>query len=66
MSQLDCFRQEVSSILLVEDDKIDIKIIKQVLKKSGVKNPVFYAQDGVMALEQLRGENGFSKFKSLI
>lgn len=45
-------------ILLVEDDAIDIQIVKRTLKKESMTNPLFCAYDGVEALEVLNGTNG--------
>lgn len=46
------------SILLVEDDEIDVRAVKQAFKKEKVSNQIFIANDGVEALEFLRGEAG--------
>jgi CheY-like chemotaxis protein len=45
-------------ILLVEDDEIDVRIVRDAMEKCAVVNPVTVARDGVEALEILRGENG--------
>lgn len=45
-------------ILLVEDDAIDIQIVKRTLKKEAITNPLFCAYDGVEALEILNGKDG--------
>ena len=42
------------SILLVEDDEVDIKNLKRAFKKVNIGNPLFVARDGVEALEMLR------------
>lgn len=42
------------SILLVEDDKIDIMTLKRVFKKIQVKNPLFVCRDGEEALQWLQ------------
>lgn len=44
------------NILLVEDDEVDIMNIKRALKKAGVTNPLFIANNGIEALELLRRE----------
>ena len=44
------------SILLVEDDDIDIMVIERALKKLGLNNPLIIAKDGYEALEILRNE----------
>lgn len=43
-----------ATILLVEDDDIDAKIVERAFKKLRIANPVIRAKDGVMALEILR------------
>lgn len=44
-----------SSILLVEDDEIDLMHIKRILSKSGITNPLIVANNGAQAMEVLRG-----------
>ncbi len=46
------------SLLLVEDDAIDVMTVERMLRKQRVANPLFVAHDGVEALEMLRGEGG--------
>lgn len=46
------------SILLVEDDDIDVRAVKKAFAKEKVTNSIFVASDGVEALEMLRGEAG--------
>lgn len=43
------------SILLVDDDQVDVLAIKNALEESRIANPVYVASDGVRALELLRG-----------
>jgi len=43
-----------ATILLVEDDDIDAKIVERAFKKLRIANPIIRAKDGVMALEILR------------
>ncbi len=45
-------------ILLVEDDMMDVRIIERTFEKHKIANPVHVANDGVEALEILRGQNG--------
>lgn len=45
-------------LLLVEDDPLDILAIKRALAKAKVANPLHIANDGIEALELLRGEKG--------
>lgn len=44
------------SILVVDDDDIDVRAIKRSLSRQGVANPVAVARDGAEALEALRGD----------
>lgn len=43
-----------ATILLVEDDDIDAKIVERAFHKLRIANPIIRAKDGVMALELLR------------
>ncbi|MCB9991377.1 MAG: response regulator [Rhodospirillales bacterium] len=43
-------------ILLLEDNEVDVEIVKRTLKKAGIENPVHAVEDGVDALRVLRGE----------
>lgn len=49
-------------ILLVEDDDIDVEAVKRALDKVKVDNPVHVANDGVEALDLLRGGEGRAPF----
>jgi CheY-like chemotaxis protein len=49
------------NILLVEDDMVDVMNVKRAFKKNNINNPLFVAENGVEALEMLRGENGKQK-----
>jgi CheY-like chemotaxis protein len=44
----------VVTILLVEDDEVDVKALKWAFEKLKVANPLVVAHDGVEALELLR------------
>lgn len=41
-------------ILVVEDDEVDVMVIRRTLKKSNITVPIHVAKDGIEALEQLR------------
>jgi CheY-like chemotaxis protein len=45
----------VVTILLVEDDEVDVKALKWAFEKLKVANPLVIASDGVDALEKLAG-----------
>lgn len=49
------------SILIVDDDQVDMRAIKRGLEKQKIVNPVFTARDGVEALQILRGQDGHEK-----
>lgn len=41
------------NILLVEDDEVDVMNVKRAFTKNNIKNPLFIAGNGVVALEML-------------
>lgn len=49
------------SILIVDDDAVDVMAIKRAFKKTGVTERVHVAGDGIEGLEFLRGTNGREK-----
>ena len=53
-----------ASILLVEDDYLDIRNVERELKKINVNLPLYIARNGREALGMLRGE-GFPKIEPL-
>jgi CheY-like chemotaxis protein len=53
--------REVVNVLVVEDDEIDVESLKRLFAKKEIKNPVYYAANGMEALEVMRGENNHSK-----
>ena len=52
---------ETVSILLVEDNDIDIEAVHRAFRKNRIANPVTVALDGIEALEHLRGEAGCAR-----
>lgn len=44
------------SILLVEDDYIDVMNLQRAFKKNNINDPLYVANDGLEALAKLRGE----------
>ncbi len=44
------------AILLIEDDLVDVKIVKRAFKESGVVNPLFVVSNGEEALKFLKNE----------
>ncbi len=49
------------SLLLIEDDEVDIAAVRRALAVLKIINPLHIAHDGLEALEILRGENGQDK-----
>ena len=49
------------TILLVEDDRVDIMTVQRALKKNQIVNPLYVARTGLEALSMLRGEDGFDR-----
>ena len=52
------------TILLVEDDKVDVMAIRRSFRDLKIANPLVEAGNGIEALERLRGENGYEKVAS--
>ncbi len=48
---------EEGSILIVEDDYLDIMALKRAFKKLNINRPLHIAHNGKEALAKLRGEN---------
>ena len=44
------------SILLVEDDEVDVEAIRRLFARRNITNPLHVAHDGVAALQMLHGE----------
>ena len=49
------------SILLVEDDQMDVMNVQRELRKQNITVPMLHARNGREALNMLRGENGETK-----
>lgn len=49
--------QNAMPILLLEDSEIDVELVERVFKKSNIRNPLYKAEDGTLALEMLSGDN---------
>lgn len=49
------------TILLIEDDRVDIMTVQRALKRNNVKNPLRVARTALEALSLLRGEDGLEK-----
>ena len=49
-----------ATILIVDDDQVDVRLVQRSLKKAKLINPVAVARDGHEALAMLRGEEGYA------
>jgi CheY-like chemotaxis protein len=61
MSLLDASSLSATSILLVEDDQMDVMNVQRELRKQHIEVPLIHARNGREALNMLRGENGESQ-----
>jgi CheY-like chemotaxis protein len=52
------------TILLVDDDKVDVMAVKRSFRELKIANPIVEAHNGIEALDRLRGENGHEKVLS--
>jgi CheY-like chemotaxis protein len=59
---------ELLSILLVEDDEVDVMNVQRAFRKNNIANPLVVANNGVEALRILREANSsqHAKFKVVI
>jgi CheY-like chemotaxis protein len=53
--------RETVSFLLVEDDQFSVEFFRLYFAAKGFSNPVYWAGDGVEALDILRGQNNREK-----
>ena len=44
------------TVLLVDDDDVDVLVMKRAFERVGISNPMRVARDGMEALEIMRGE----------
>lgn len=51
------------TLLLVDDDQVDVRGVTRALRKKGVDNPIVVAKNGLEALDLLRGENNQEKLQ---
>lgn len=54
----------LATILLVEDDTVDVMTIKRAFKKNGLTNPTYVVGDGEEALDYLRHKGKFAETDS--
>ncbi|MET0072109.1 MAG: response regulator, partial [Candidatus Thiodiazotropha sp.] len=53
------------TILLIEDDRVDIMTVQRALQKNNISNPLHVARTGLQALDMLRGASGVVKLDPL-
>ena len=51
-----------ASILIVEDDEVDIMAIRRALKQANISSSIYVASDGIEALEKLRSGEMLSPY----
>ena len=44
------------SILIVEDDEVDVMAIRRAFHETNISNPIYIAKDGIEALQKLRSK----------
>ncbi|MBD1807106.1 response regulator [Microcoleus sp. FACHB-SPT15] len=44
-----------TSLLLIDDDEVDVMTVKRAFKKNNITNPLYVATNGIEALAMLRG-----------
>jgi len=49
------------TILLIEDDRVDIMTVQRALQNNNISNPIHIARTGLEALSLLRGDKGIEK-----
>jgi CheY-like chemotaxis protein len=52
---------ETVTVLLVDDDDVDVQAVRRAFRKARIANPIVAARDGVEALAVLRGEDGHER-----
>jgi CheY-like chemotaxis protein len=56
-------RDREVSVLLVDDDDVDVMAVKRAFQAARISNPITVARDGVEGLARLRGDDGMPKLK---
>jgi CheY-like chemotaxis protein len=57
-------KSKTLTVLLVDDDKVDVMAVKRSFRELKIANPVVEAHNGIEALDRLRGHNGYQKVPS--
>jgi CheY-like chemotaxis protein len=53
--------KKLYNILLVDDDQVDVMNVQRAFKKNNIQNPLHVANNGMEALDMLRGTEGREK-----
>lgn len=48
--------KKMINILLIEDDEVDVMNVQRAFKKNNITNPLYFAANGLEALDILRGQ----------
>lgn len=48
--------EKLLHILLIDDDEVDVMNVQRAFKKNNIRNPLYVANNGLEALELLRGQ----------
>lgn len=57
--------EKLVTILLVEDDYVDVMNVKRAFDKNNIKNPLAHAKNGLEAINMLRGDEGYVQMDPL-
>src|ERR1041384_4744946 len=52
---------KVFNIMLIDDDQVDVMNVQRAFKKNNITNPLYVANNGIEALDLLRGTEGREK-----
>jgi CheY-like chemotaxis protein len=52
---------KIFNIMLVDDDQVDVMNVQRAFKKNNITNPLYIANNGIEALDMLRGTEGRNK-----
>lgn len=56
---------KIFNIMLVDDDQVDVMNVERAFKKNNITNPLYIANNGIEALDMLRGTEGRKKIKPI-
>lgn len=55
--------EKLVTVLLVEDDLVDVMNVQRAFKKNNMQNPLAHAKNGIEALAMLKGDEGYTKIE---